>query len=235
MKLKIVLLVAVFAMLQVLLVGVAPDVKANSITLFNTGVDGGGTSKSHGTSEDHYTLVSSPYTSRPVPLVRTSAGGFPIGPWVSDDPNSAWIVPNFDTDSGGLLNHLDGEYRWEFDFDLTGLDESTASITGDWATDDSGILLLNGSSTGNTASGFSTLTSFAINSGFQSGWNTLAFIVTNGVQATGNPTGLRVQNIAGTANAVPEPATITLLGIGLVGLVGGTARRKLKKKAVVNS
>ncbi len=43
--------------------------------------------------------------------------------------------------------------------------------------------------------------------------------------------GLRVAGVY--AEPVPEPTTVALLGIGLVGLAGGAARRKFKKKELV--
>ncbi len=41
---------------------------------------------------------------------------------------------------------------------------------------------------------------------------------------------IRIQEL--TVEPVPEPATIAILSIGLIGIVGGTARRRLKKSKV---
>lgn len=195
-------------------------------TLFNTGVNGAGVSLPNGSPETHYSLLSVPSGSTS-PEVLTSAGGFPIPPWIADSAVSAWISPANagDDDPAGV-------YTFRTTFTLASFGPGfTASITGRWATDDGGLdILINGISTGQTSSSSASFTSFSILSGFVQGSNTLDFVVRNNVFVAPNPVGLRVEmtgDVAQTGN-VPEPTTLAIWGLGALGCaMAGYRRRKL--------
>jgi PEP-CTERM motif len=194
------------------LAGVAQGEVVN-LNIFNTGVDATtGISQPQGSTDSHYTVVSSP--AGVVPVVQTSVEGFPIPPWIGDSTTSAWIGPAGTAPAG--------DYTYQTTFDLTGLDPATAILSGQWATDNAGVLVLNGVSTGFTSPfgvaegsySFEVWHQFTINSGFVDGVNTLDFVVNNADVAGLNPTGLRVE-ISGTADvATPEPGTFGMFGLG---------------------
>ena len=155
----------------------------------------------------------------------TANGSFPLaGNWLANTATSSWLTPtanqgeSFDPSANGL-------YTWTTTFNLNGYDATTASLSGQFAADNSAVVYLNGNLIG-TSSGFSSWSAFsATASSFVAGVNTLSFVVTNQAQDFGNPTGLRVEFLSSNVAAVPEADSYALMlaGLGLMGLV---VRRK---------
>ena len=186
-------------------------------TLFDTGVDAAGNPLPNGSLDTHYTLTTVPSGTAQL-AVHTSAGGYPVGPWIGDDSLSAWIGPKNDPQLDGPV----GYYDYETTFTLNGFDPATVSITGQWSADNEGInILINGVATGQTTNGgetaFNGFTPFTISSGFVPGVNTIDFIVNN----DGGPTGLRVEmtGAASLASIIPEPSSLAAFATGLVALM----------------
>jgi len=191
--------------------------------LFNTGVDSTGTPLPNSSSsiDPHYSIIVNPDGGGSGANVEDESA-FPIaGPWLNNTSISKWIAPRFNT-SGAA----GGNYTYRTTFDLTGLDPSTASISGLWATDNAGLdILLNGQPTGNAnPTQFSAFTPFTIGIGspFVSGINTLDFQLNN---ASTGYTGLHVQFSSANAAVIPEPSTLAIWSLGLLGLIGWRRRR----------
>jgi hypothetical protein len=175
--------------------------------LFNTGLDNAGTALPNSSVDPHYRLVQSADPASPGPnAIVVIDTLFPIvtGPWLANSAQSKWIAPKADQSGGSAA----GDYVYRITFNLTGLDPTTAVITGRWTSDNAGTdIRLNGVSTGITFDGnFGTFSvPFTINNGFAATSNYLDFVVNN-ASTTANPTAFRAE-ISGTAELLAPPGT----------------------------
>ncbi|MCX6955611.1 MAG: VPDSG-CTERM sorting domain-containing protein [Verrucomicrobia bacterium] len=191
----------------------AASLQALPIGLFNTGVNSSGVGLALGANDSHYDVVQNG-------LADAVVVSSPPGVWLANTSASEWIWQA----ASGQPTNVDRTFRTTFD--MTGLSLSSAVINGRWSTDNLGMdILVNGVSTGQTATGFTSWFNFSIGSGLLvSGVNTIDFVVRD----QGSISGFRAEFTTATASAAGVPdggTTVVLLGAGLLGLVA--VRRKL--------
>jgi len=197
--------------------------------VYGTGVLNDGASASFGSIDMHYQITAAKdfYTGEAIPLADQNS--YPVdypgidSRFVNASDNARWICPA-PVNTGFPI----GWYTFSTTFDLTGHDPNTFSISGDWAMDNCSngpSMMLNGNDTGNnldiTNESFLQLYPFTITSGFQTGLNTLDFVVFN----WGGPTALLVSMQSSAAYSVPETSSVMMAVIGLLFITAMVMKR----------
>ena len=138
---------------------------------------------------------------------------FPIPPWAANSSTSKWI--GFDVESSNADPIV---YDFTTFVSMDGFDPDTATVSGQWSTDNVGQdILINGVSTGVSNDGnFGALHAFDIPAGFFAlGQNEITFRFENAPPGS-NPAGLRVD--ARVEAMVPEPTCFLTMVLGLAGV-----------------
>jgi hypothetical protein len=181
------------------------NAQINLTNVFSTGVNNSGDVLSSGQTDLHWTITSSP-------IGATSAlAASPEHDWTANTSSSGWI----NATGVGETEDIEpaGIYIYTLTFSLSGFNPSTATISGEWASDNASEIFLNGVDTGfsNPADEFGALDSFSLTNDFVSGENELQFYVTQDSGDGINPEGLQVNILSATAEPVPEPSIFSLL------------------------
>ncbi len=198
----------------------SPSASAAFLPVFSTGTTGTGTLAATGGPDANYTLISAPAGAPTTATVATSIPSVYVG----NTSSSQWIGPQANLNVSDPMGNYD--YRTSFTLAST-LSASSVSILGQVAADDFVTILVNGIQEYSNYGTFRNFSSFALTSGFTSGLNTIDFIVTNAPNLGQTPTGLQVNIMSATANAVvPEPASIILVSLGGIVAAGFGLRRR---------
>jgi hypothetical protein len=134
---------------------------------------------------------------------------------------SKWISRQQFTGTGNPPAVTGGTYFYQTQFDLTGLNASTATFTFRFTSDNASQVFFNGAEIAGASRGNEQFGSFSNNftgnSGFLSGVNTLAVRVINGIGSNVSnnqgPEGLRME-IVSSAVMIPEPASALMFLLG---------------------
>jgi len=125
------------------------------------------------------------------------------------------------------------QYTYRLTFSLAGYIPSSASLLFRVMADDELLAAqLNGGTSllsfGESGAFDTWHSSPVVTTGFLAGDNTLDFVVANNQHGNPNPTGLRVeiQRAEADLSEIPEPASMGLMGLGLVGLAAFGLRRR---------
>ncbi len=183
--------------------------------LYNTGTAG------VGNADPYYTLTLAPNVG------STAVGINKHSAWVGAPAGSEWIGPSVSAYTDPV-----GWYHYALDFQIEDVVLSSVVVTGRWSVDNSGEIWLNGEyagiAKGNTSADsreYRTLDAFTIDSGFQTGLNTLEFRVFNIAGSGGNPTSLLVSDLGASATVVPAPGALLLGSLGMA-MAGWMKRRR---------
>ena len=224
--------VGLIAAAAVAAIVLASGAHATSIPgLYNTGVTStGAVLAKNGDTDSHWTITPA---NTGVTRAATTYNVDPNGCTYACTSDAAWL---------GVSGTGNQSYSYSLNFDLTGLDAATASLSGLFGVDNEASIFLNGHLIGsfladhdtsqNSYDAFQTLHQFSASAAdFVAGMNTLTFFVTD----YDAPSALVVSGLGGTAahlgnggdhdsGAVPESATWAMMLAGF-GLTGAAMRR----------